>query len=138
MSRDICVSFFDELIALRPEWAGTRRDRKGEHIGFNPEDGVIRIVMTGNATDHKALQDHVYTKQEKKRLEKRFKDPADSLRLVIVRDMWLTGFDAPCCHTMYIDKPMRGHNLAQSIARVNRVFIDKPRGPHRRLHRHRR
>ena len=128
MSRDICVSLFDEIIALRPDWAGTRRKRKGQDIGYNPEDGAIRIVMTGNATDRKALQDHVYTKQEKKRLEKRFKDPADPLKLVIVRDMWLTGFDAPCCHTMYVDKPMRGHNLAQSIARVNRVFKDKPGG----------
>ena len=128
MSRDICVSLFDELIALRPDWAGTRRERKGQDIGYNPEDGAIRIVMTGNATDRKELQDHVYTKQEKKRLEKRFKDPADPLKLVIVRDMWLTGFDAPCCHTMYVDKPMRGHNLTQAIARVNRVFKDKPGG----------
>ena len=128
MSRDICVSLFDELIALRPDWAGTRRERNDKDIGYNPEDGAIRIVMTGNAADRKALQDHVYTKQEKKRLEKRFKDPADPLKLVIVRDMWLTGFDAPCCHTMYVDKPMKGHNLAQSIARVNRVFKDKPGG----------
>ena len=128
MSRDICVSLFGEIIALRPDWAGTRRERKGQDIGYDPEGGVIRIVMTGSATDRKALQDHVYTKQEKKRLEKRFKDPIDPLKLVIVRDMWLTGFDAPCCHTMYVDKPMRGHNLAQSIARVNRVFKDKPGG----------
>lgn len=128
MSRDICASLFDELIELRPDWAGTRRVKKGQDIGYNPEDGAIRIIMTGDATDRKALQDHVYTKQEKKRLEKRFKDPADPLKLVIVRDMWLTGFDAPCCHTMYVDKPMRGHNLAQSIARVNRVFKDKPGG----------
>jgi type I restriction enzyme R subunit len=128
MSRDICVSLFDEIISLRPEWAGTRREKKDQDIGFNPEDGAIRIVMTGNATDRKELQDHVYTKQEKKRLEKRFKDSDDPLKLVIVRDMWLTGFDAPCCHTMYVDKPMKGHNLAQSIARVNRVFKDKPGG----------
>ncbi len=128
MSRDICVSLFDKLITLRPDWAGTRREKKGQDIGYNPEDGAIRIVMTGAATDRKAIQDHIFTKQEKKRLEKRFKDPADPLQLVIVRDMWLTGFDAPCCHTMYIDKPMKGHNLAQSISRVNRVFKDKPGG----------
>ena len=128
MSRDICVSLFDEIVALRPDWAGTRREKKDQDIGYNPEDGAIRIVMTGGATDHKNLRDHVYTKQEKKRLEKRFKDSADPLKLVIVRDMWLTGFDAPCCHTMYVDKPMKGHNLAQSIARVNRVFKDKPGG----------
>jgi len=128
MSRDICVSLFQEIIKLRKEWTGTRRVKNGHDIGFNPDDGTIRIVMTGNATDMKELQDHVYTKKEKKRLENRFKDPDDSLKLVIVRDMWLTGFDAPCCHTMYIDKPMRGHNLAQSIARVNRVFKDKPGG----------
>ncbi|MCS1407098.1 MAG: Type-1 restriction enzyme R protein [Verrucomicrobia subdivision 3 bacterium] len=128
MSRDICVSLFNEIIALRPGWTGTRRKKQGQDSGYNPENGTIRIVMTGNATDRKALQDHGYTKQEKRRLEQRFKNPADPLKLVIVRDMWLTGFDAPCCHTMYIDKPMRGHNLAQSIARVNRVFKDKPGG----------
>ncbi|MCP3956476.1 MAG: type I restriction endonuclease subunit R [bacterium] len=128
MSRDICVSLFDEIIALRSEWEGSRREKDGVINGYNHEDGTVRIIMTGNATDRKELQDHVYTKQEKKRLERRFKDPADSLKLVIVRDMWLTGFDAPCCHTMYIDKPMRGHNLAQAIARVNRVFKDKPGG----------
>ncbi len=128
MSRDICVSLFKELIALRPEWEGTRRKKNGTDIGYNPEDGAIRIVMTGAAPDRKELQDHVFTKTEKKRLEKRFKDPADELKLVIVRDMWLTGFDVPVCHTMYIDKPMRGHNLAQAIARVNRVFKKKPGG----------
>ncbi len=128
MSRDICVSLFDKIVGLRPEWVGSRREKKNQDIGYDPEDGAIRIVMTGNATDRKELQDHVYTKQEKKRLEKRFKAPADPLKLVIVRDMWLTGFDAPCCHTMYVDKPMVGHNLAQAIARVNRVFKDKPGG----------
>jgi len=128
MSRDICVALFDKITALRPEWVGSRRERKGHDIGYDPEDGAIRIVMTGNAADRKELQDHVYTKQEKKRLERRFKDPPDPLKLVIVRDMWLTGFDAPCCHTMYVDKPMHGHNLAQAIARVNRVFKDKPGG----------
>ena len=84
--------------------------------------------MTGTATDHADLQAHVYTKAQKKRLERRFKDPNDPLRIVIVRDMWLTGFDAPCCHTMYVDKPMHGHNLMQAIARVNRVFKDKSGG----------
>jgi type I restriction enzyme, R subunit len=128
MSRDICVSLFKELIAIRPEWEGTRRRKNGNDIGYNPEDGAVRIVMTGAAPDRKELQDHVFSKAEKMRLEKRFKDPADELKLVIVRDMWLTGFDAPVCHTMYIDKPMKGHNLAQAIARVNRVFKEKPGG----------
>jgi type I restriction enzyme R subunit len=127
MSRDICVSLFEEILKLRPDWAGTRlpADKGG---GWNPEDGAIRIIMTGAATDHAALQAHVYSKAQKKRLEKRFKNPSDPLRIVIVRDMWLTGFDAPCCHTMYVDKPMHGHNLMQAIARVNRVFKDKPGG----------
>ncbi len=128
MSRDICVELFEEIIALRPEWEGTRRKRNGKDIGYDPEDGAVRIVMTGAAPDRKQLRDHVFTKAEKKRLEKRFKDPDDEFKLVIVRDMWLTGFDAPVCHTMYIDKPMRGHNLAQAIARVNRVFEGKPGG----------
>ncbi|MBK1834438.1 type I restriction endonuclease subunit R [Roseibacillus ishigakijimensis] len=128
MSREICVSLFNELMALRPDWAGSRREKNGKNSGYDPEDGAVRIVMTGTASDRKELQDHVFTKQEKKRLEKRFKDANDPLKLVIVRDMWLTGFDAPCCHTMYVDKPMKGHNLAQSIARVNRVFKDKPGG----------
>jgi type I restriction enzyme R subunit len=127
MSRDICVELFDEIVKLRPEWAGTRLPaEKGG--GWNPEDGAIRIIMTGTATDHAALQAHVYTKAQKKRLERRFKNADDPLRIVIVRDMWLTGFDAPCCHTMYVDKPMHGHNLMQAIARVNRVFKDKPGG----------
>ena len=127
MSRDICVALFDEILKLRPDWAGTRlpADKGG---GWNPEDGAIRIIMTGNATDKAELQTHVYTKAQKKRLERRFKDPSDPLKVVIVRDMWLTGFDAPCCHTMYVDKPMHGHNLMQAIARVNRVFKDKPGG----------
>ncbi len=127
MSRDICVALFDEIVKLRPEWSGTKlpADKGG---GWNPEDGAIRIIMTGTATDHTDLQAHVYTKAQKKRLERRFKDPADPLKIVIVRDMWLTGFDAPPCHTMYVDKPMRGHNLMQAIARVNRVFKDKPGG----------
>ena len=128
MSRDICVSLFNQIIALRPDWEGTKLQKKGKDIGYNPEDGAIRIVMTGSAVDQEELRDHVFTQNQKKRLEKRFKDPNDPLKIVIVRDMWLTGFDAPSCHTMYIDKPMRGHNLMQAIARVNRVFKNKPGG----------
>jgi type I restriction enzyme R subunit len=128
MSRDICVSLFDEIIALRPEWAGTKLTKDGKEIGWNHEDGAIRIVMTGTASDKPGIQDHVFSKGQKKRLERRFKDPKDPLKLVIVRDMWLTGFDAPCCHTMYVDKPMSGHNLMQAIARVNRVFKGKDGG----------
>ena len=117
MSRDICARLHAAIVALRPEWHDA-----------DIEKGAIKVVMTGSASDDKALQPHVTTKRQKKRLEKRFKNPADPLRLVIVRDMWLTGFDAPCCHTMYVDKPMKGHNLMQAIARVNRVFKDKPGG----------
>ena len=128
MSRDICVGLFNQIIALRPDWEGTKLQKKGKDIGYNPEDGAIRIVMTGSAVDREELRDHVFTQNQKKRLEKRFKDPNDPLKIVIVRDMWLTGFDAPSCHTMYVDKPMRGHNLMQAIARVNRVFKNKPGG----------
>ena len=117
MGREICVHLYDEIVKLRPEW---------HHA--DPEQGAIKIVMTGSASDKALLRPHIYTGQVKKRLEKRFKDPADPLRLVIVRDMWLTGFDAPCVHTMYVDKPMKGHNLMQAIARVNRVFKDKQGG----------
>ena len=117
MSREICVHLYNEIIALRPDWHDP-----------DPEKGKIKIVMTGSASDKPLLQPHIYNKQTKKRLEKRFKDVTDPLQLVIVRDMWLTGFDAPCTHTMYIDKPMKGHNLMQAIARVNRVFKDKQGG----------
>ena len=117
MSRDICARLYAAIVALRPDWHDA-----------DIEKGAIKVVMTGSASDDKALQPHVTTKRQKKRIEKRFKNPADPLRLVIVRDMWLTGFDAPCCHTMYVDKPMKGHNLMQAIARVNRVFKDKPGG----------
>lgn len=117
MSRDICVHLYNEIIKLRPEWHSP-----------DPEQGAIKIVMTGSASDKALLRSHIYSAQVKKRLEKRFKDPADPLRLVIVRDMWLTGFDAPCVHTLYVDKPMKGHNLMQAIARVNRVFKDKQGG----------
>ena len=117
MSRDICVHLYNEIIKLRPDW-------------HHPDaaQGAIKVIMTGSASDKAFLQPHIYSAQTKKHLEKRFKDPADPLRLVIVRDMWLTGFDAPCVHTMYVDKPMKGHNLMQAIARVNRVFKDKQGG----------
>lgn len=117
MSRDICAELYKAIVALRPEWHDA-----------DPEKGAIKVVMTGSAADKALLQPHLYSQQVKRRLEKRFKDPSDPLRLVIVRDMWLTGFDAPCCHTMYVDKPMKGHNLMQAIARVNRVFRNKPGG----------
>ncbi len=117
MSREIAVHLYNEIVALRPAWHDA-----------DPEKGAIKIVMTGSASDRALLQPHIYNKATRKRFEKRFKDERDPLKLVIVRDMWLTGFDAPCCHTMYVDKPMRGHNLMQAIARVNRVFKDKPGG----------
>lgn len=117
MSRDICVHLYNEIIKLRPDWHSD-----------DPEKGAIKIVMTGSASDKALLRPHIYDGKTKKRLEKRFKDPSDELKLVIVRDMWLTGFDAPCVHTLYVDKPMKGHNLMQAIARVNRVFKDKQGG----------
>ncbi|MDT6962255.1 type I restriction endonuclease subunit R [Cupriavidus sp. SZY C1] len=117
MSREICVHLYNEIIKLRPKWHDA-----------DPEEGTVKIVMTGSASDKALLQPHIYNGKVKKRLEKRFKDPTDPLRLVIVRDMWLTGFDAPCVHTLYVDKPMKGHNLMQAIARVNRVFKDKQGG----------
>ena len=117
MSREICVHLYNEITRLRPDWHND-----------DPEQGAIKIVMTGSASDKALLRPHIYSSQTKKRLEKRFKNPTDSLKLVIVRDMWLTGFDAPCVHTLYVDKPMKGHNLMQAIARVNRVFKDKQGG----------
>ena len=117
MSRDICARLYDAIVALRPDWHDD-----------DPKKGAIKVVMTATAADARHLQPHHTTKQQKKDLEKRFKDPADPLQIVIVRDMWLTGFDAPCLATMYVDKPMQGANLAQAIARVNRVFKDKPGG----------
>ncbi|MCO5120389.1 MAG: type I restriction endonuclease subunit R [Burkholderiaceae bacterium] len=117
MSRDVCVHLYDAIVALRPDWHSD-----------DPMQGVIKVVMTGSASDKALLKPHIYPKKTRENLEKRFKNPADPFRLVIVRDMWLTGFDAPCLHTMYVDKPMRGHNLMQAIARVNRVFRDKPGG----------
>ena len=117
MSRRICVALYDEIINLRPDW----------HSG-DDENGLLKIVMTGAASDPKEWQQHIGGKARRELLAKRAKDADDSLKLVIVRDMWLTGFDAPSMHTMYVDKPMRGHGLMQAIARVNRVFRDKPAG----------
>ena len=117
MSRRICVALYNNIINLRPEWHSD-----------DDESGEIKIVMTGAASDPKEWQRHIGGKARRELLAKRAKDPDDPLKLVIVRDMWLTGFDAPSMHTMYIDKPMRGHGLMQAIARVNRVFRDKPAG----------
>jgi len=117
MSRRICVELYREIIALRPRW----------HQGED-EKGAIKVVMTGSASDLVDWQPHIRNKPRREALANRFRDPNDSLRMVLVRDMWLTGFDAPSLHTMYIDKPMRGHGLMQAIARVNRVFHDKPGG----------
>jgi len=117
MSRRIAAELYKEIVALRPDWHNEDLSK-----------GCIKVVMTSSSADGPEMQKHNTTKQQRKYLAERMKDPADSLRLVIVRDMWLTGFDAPCLHTLYIDKPMRGHNLMQAIARVNRVFKDKPGG----------
>ena len=117
MSRRICVELYDELERLRPDW---RDDDDAK--------GCIKIVMTGSASDPPDWQRHIRNKSRRESLAKRFRDPEDSFRVVLVRDMWLTGFDAPSLHTMYVDKPMRGHGLMQAIARVNRVFRDKPGG----------
>lgn len=117
MSRRICVALYDEITALRPDWHSD-----------DDAAGKIKIVMTGSAADPPGWQAHIGTKARRDLLAKRAKDPKDSLKLVIVRDMWLTGFDSPSMHTMYIDKPMKGHGLMQAIARVNRVFRDKPAG----------
>jgi len=117
MSRRICVELYREIAELRPEWNGA-----------DDEHGALKVVMTGAASDPADWQAHIRTKPRREALANRFRDPKDPFRLVIVRDMWLTGFDAPSLHTMYIDKPMRGHGLMQAIARVNRVFGDKPGG----------
>ncbi|QIZ71234.1 type I restriction endonuclease subunit R [Oxynema aestuarii] len=117
MSRRICVELYNQLVALRPDWHD--EDDKA---------GAIKVIMTGSASDPLNFQPHIRSKKGRDAIAKRLRDPNDPLKLVIVRDMWLTGFDAPCLHTMYIDKPMRGHNLMQAIARVNRVFGSKPGG----------
>ncbi|MCQ4921466.1 type I restriction endonuclease subunit R [Tissierella carlieri] len=117
MSRRICVDLYDEIVKLRPDWHSDDLDK-----------GKIKVVMTGSAADNEKLQKHVGGKQRRDALAKRMKDNDDELKIVIVRDMWLTGFDVPSMHTMYVDKPMKGHNLMQAIARVNRVFKDKSGG----------
>ncbi|MCZ2130455.1 MAG: type I restriction endonuclease subunit R [Bacteroidia bacterium] len=117
MSRRIAVELYEEIIKIRPDWHN--KDLK---------KGAIKVVMTSSSSDPENWQIHSTTKQDRKAIGERFKDESDELKLVIVRDMWLTGFDVPCLHTMYVDKPMRGHNLMQAIARVNRVFKDKPGG----------
>ena len=117
MSRRICVELYRELVRLRPGW---------HHA--DDERGAIKVVMTGSASDPLDWQPHIRNKPRRRELATRFKDSKDPFRIVIVRDMWLTGFDAPCLHTMYADKPMRSHGLMQAIARVNRVFRDKPGG----------
>ncbi|WP_421902097.1 type I restriction endonuclease subunit R [Maridesulfovibrio sp.] len=117
MSRRICVNLYNEIVALRPDWHSDDDDK-----------GTIKVVMTGSAADPKEWQQHIGAKSRRDALAKRAKKPDDDLKLVLVRDMWLTGFDAPCMHTMYMDKPMKGHGLMQAIARVNRVFKDKPGG----------
>jgi type I restriction enzyme R subunit len=117
MSRRICVELYRELVALRPEWAAAADDA-----------GIMKVVMTGSASDPVSWQAHIRNKPRREVLAQRFRDPPDPFRIVIVRDMWLTGFDAPSLHTMYVDKPMRAHGLMQAIARVNRVFKDKPGG----------
>ncbi len=117
MSRRICIDLYRELVRLRPDWHDD-----------SDTSGALKVVMTGSASDPPDWQPHIRNKARREELAKRFRDPADPLRMVLVRDMWLTGFDAPSLHTMYVDKPMRGHGLMQAIARVNRVFRDKPGG----------
>jgi type I restriction enzyme R subunit len=114
MRRRICVDLYRELIALRPKWHQEEDDK-----------GALKVVMTGSAAE---WQPHIRNKSRREVLANRFREALDPFRIVIVRDMWLTGFDAPSLHTMYIDKPMRGHGLMQAIARVNRGFKDKPGG----------
>src|SRR5208283_6076903 len=116
-SRRICVDLYRELISLRPAWHHDDDDK-----------GALKVVMTGDASDRLDWQQHIRTKSRREDLADRFRDADDPFKIVIVRDMWLTGFDAPSLHTMYVDKPMKGHGLMQAIARVNRVFRDKPAG----------
>jgi type I restriction enzyme R subunit len=125
MSRRICVDLHDAILKLRPEWASAPGDDPEAEKG---KECVVKIVMTGSADDGPEWQPHIRNKERRRALANRFKDAKDPFKIVIVRDMWLTGFDAPCLHTMYADKPMQGHGLMQAIARVNRVFRDKPGG----------
>ncbi|RIH85260.1 Type-1 restriction enzyme R protein [Calidithermus terrae] len=117
MSRRICADLYNEITRLRPQWHSDKDD-----------EGVVKVVMTGSASDPLEWQPHIRNKAKREELAARFRDPASPFRMVIVRDMWLTGFDVPSRHTMYLDKPMKGHGLMQAIARVNRVFRDKPGG----------
>lgn len=117
MSRRICVELYDAIIKIRPLWHSDEDDK-----------GTIKVIMTGSSSDALNIQSHIRNKPRRKAIGNRLKNPNDSLKLVIVRDMWLTGFDAPCLHTLYVDKPMRGHNLMQAIARVNRVFNEGKEG----------
>lgn len=117
MSRRICVDLYDAIVKIRPQWHNEEDDK-----------GEIKVIMTGSSSDTLNMQPHIRNKPRRKAIGDRLKNPSDNLRLVIVRDMWLTGFDAPCLHTLYIDKPMRGHNLMQAIARVNRVFTEGKEG----------
>jgi type I restriction enzyme, R subunit len=117
MTRNICVRLYNEIVTLKPEWHNDDLDK-----------GMIKVIMTSSSDDPELFQPHHTTKQQRKDLATRMKDTNDDLKLVIVRDMWLTGFDAPSTHTMYVDKKMQGHNLMQAIARVNRVYKDKPGG----------
>lgn len=117
MSRRICVDLYNAIVKRRPEWHDN-----------DDKNGIIKVVMTGSASDNVSWQPHIRNKPRREEMATRFKNAKDPLKLVIVRDMWLTGFDAPSLHTMYVDKPMRGHGLMQTIARVNRVYCDKPGG----------
>ncbi len=125
MSRRIAVDLYDALVTLRPDWDSAKDDDAEAEKG---KACVVKVVMTGSADDGPDWQPHIRNKDKRRKLANRFKDAKDPFRIVIVRDMWLTGFDAPCLHTMYADKPMQGHGLMQAIARVNRVFRDKPGG----------
>lgn len=117
MSRRICVELYDEIVKLRPAWHSN-----------DDQGGAVKVIMTGSASDPVGWQAHIRSSSRRKEMSERFKDPSDGFEMALVRDMWLTGFDAPSLHTMYVDKPMRGHSLMQAIARVNRVFRDKPGG----------
>jgi len=134
MSRRICVELYNAITAIRPVWEQDHRNDQDQNHDDDQNDKrnnnqiSIKIIMTGSASDPVEWQEHIRTKARRETLAKRFKDPKDPFKIVIVRDMWLTGFDAPCLHTMYVDKPMRSHGLMQAIARVNRVFKDKPGG----------
>ena len=117
MSRRIAVTMYNEIIKIHPEWHDDDLDK-----------GCIKVVITANSSEGPELARHHMSKDQRRQVANRFKDPKDPLKFVIVCDMWLTGFDVPCLHTMYIDKPMKGHTLMQAIARVNRIYLDKPGG----------